>query len=390
MAWISFFPVEWLDDAPAELSAVPKFHPATWQRVLLAELEGRADLRLHIVALRKTFPRSLEFERHGARFHLIKTRGGLRSPTFFWSDTFLIGRVLRRVRPDVVHAWGTEDGAALVAARLGYPYLVTMQGLLSWYATLAPLNRYQRLAARLEPWSIRGAPVVTTESAFAMDYLRRRHPRLCLEQVEHAPLPLFHRVERRPQTRPLRLVFTAMLTYTKGVDVLLAALDQLRDELDFELALVGGSDQAMLERSRAATSPELWRRVRFRQNLGPEQVADELAQAAMMVFPTRADTSPNSVKEAVVAGVPVIASRIGGIVDYVFPGRNGLLFEPASVRACADAVREAARHPLFSAGLVEPAALAWARDYLSAARMAERFAGLYARLAARPAGGPAR
>ena len=50
----------------------------------------------------------------------------------------LIGRILKRVRPDVVHAWGTENGAALVAGRLGYPSVVTMQGLLTWLADQWP------------------------------------------------------------------------------------------------------------------------------------------------------------------------------------------------------------------------------------------------------------
>ena len=40
-------------------------------------------------------------------------------------DTVLIRRALRAIKPDVVHAWGTEQGAALVANRLGYPRVAT-------------------------------------------------------------------------------------------------------------------------------------------------------------------------------------------------------------------------------------------------------------------------
>src|SRR5438105_1118130 len=97
----------------------------------------------------------------------------------------------------------------------------------------------------------------------------------------------------------------------------------------------------------------------------------------IMIFPTRADTSPNAVKEAVVAGVPVVASTIGGIPDYVFAGKNGVLFEPNSVEACVQAVRQAYEHPLFRAGTVDEATLAQTREYLSPKAMAEKFIAAY-------------
>jgi glycosyltransferase involved in cell wall biosynthesis len=99
-----------------------------------------------------------------------------------------------------------------------------------------------------------------------------------------------------------------------------------------------------------------------------------------LLLPTRADTSPNAVKEAVVAGVPVVASRVGGIPDYVFPGENGVLFAPGNKSEFVDAIRAATRHPLFSRGLVSPESLARNREYLSPARMAERFFSLYNRV----------
>ena len=96
-----------------------------------------------------------------------------------------------------------------------------------------------------------------------------------------------------------------------------------------------------------------------------------------MVCPTRADTGPLAVKEAVMAGVPVVASAIGGVPDYVEPGENGLLFAPGDVTQCADALRAACQHPFFGRGLVEPSVLARKREALSAARMGRSFFEAY-------------
>jgi glycosyltransferase involved in cell wall biosynthesis len=109
----------------------------------------------------------------------------------------------------------------------------------------------------------------------------------------------------------------------------------------------------------------------------PTQVAAQLESVTMLLLPTRADTSPNAVKEGVVAGVPVVASSVGGIPDYVVPGKNGLLFAAGDLPEFVRAIRAACAHPLFSQGQVEPETLARMRAYLSPEQMAKNFLRAY-------------
>lgn len=382
VAWFTYFPIEWLEDLPAELSQLPRMHPATWQRVLLAELQQDASLDLHIVVLRKHFPRTLRFQRGNTTFHCLKVPGGWRALSLFWVDTWYVARALKEIRPDLVHAWGTENGAALIAARLRYPKLVTMQGIMGWMRDLGVANSYQRFAARLEPGSLRRSDHVTTESNFAVGYLHERYPNLRLRQIEHAPAWAFQRLIRQPQRAPLRIVSIGTLGPAKGTDVLLQALEPLCEKLDFEVVLIGGAPPGVKETLQAQTSPTLWERLRFRNHLTSEEVAAELCRASLMVYPTRADNSPNSVKEAVVAGLPVVASAIGGIVDYVKPGANGFLFTSGDVQGCRQGILQALEHPFMGRGLIEPEVLAEAREALSPATMARKFRQAYADVAA--------
>ena len=97
----------------------------------------------------------------------------------------------------------------------------------------------------------------------------------------------------------------------------------------------------------------------------------------MLLMPTRADTSPNAVKESVVAGVPVVAASVGGIPDYVVPQKNGLLFPAGDLEAFVVAIRTACAHPLFGRGQVDPTTLVTEREYLSPELMARKFLAAY-------------
>jgi glycosyltransferase involved in cell wall biosynthesis len=377
VAWISDFPVEWLAEVPEPLRALPRRHPATWQMVLLSEFQRNPDLRLHVLLMRQRIERSFSFEQNGVTFHVLKAPPWLRVASVFWLDTVLLRRACRRIRPGLVHAWGMEKGAPLIAHRLGYPYVMTVQGLYGWYKERVPLAAYDRFIERLERFSLPRAPVVTTESTFAVQYLHQRHPHLRIQQAEHAPNRAFHQVRRRPQTSPLHFISVGTLGYRKGTDLLFKTLDQLAPKLEFKLTLVTGPCPKYLASLKTSVSPNLWPRVEFKHHILPHEVARELETPTMLLLPTRADTSPNAVKEAVVAGVPVVAGAVGGIPDYVFPGKNGLLFPPGDLAEFSRALETACAHPLFGRGEVEPETLARVRAYLSPEAMARNFLKAY-------------
>jgi len=375
--WISDFPIEWLSEIPEALRQLPRRHPATWQVTLLSEFENHPAVRLHVVLLRGPVDRDFSFERNGVTFHVLKAAAKMRLGSFFWLDTLKIRRVAARVQPDVVHAWGSEKGASLIASRLGRPYVMTIQGLFAWYRQRIELPPYDRFVEIVERLSLRRARVVSTESTFAVEFLRRHFPGPKVHQVEHAPNAAFGRVTRKPQTAPIGFIFVGGLNHRKGTDLLLQALDRLRPGLDFRLKIITNPSPVYEQSLRESVSPETWARIQFKYHLVPSEVASELETPTMMLMPTRADTSPNAVKEAVVAGVPVVASTVGGIPDYVRHDRNGVLFAPDNLDAFVQAIQTACAHPLFRQGEVDAATLAREREYLSPGLMAKKFLAAY-------------
>jgi glycosyltransferase involved in cell wall biosynthesis len=196
-------------------------------------------------------------------------------------------------------------------------------------------------------------------------------------QIEHAPNPIFSRLARAPSFEECKVVCIGWLTRAKGADIIFGALSQLPPETPIKLVWIGGKDAEMERSLRAESPPDFWRKVTIREHLSPDEVAGELSSATLFMHGARADNSPNSVKEAVVAGVPIIAPEIGGIPDYVLNGKNGFLFANGDVNNCREKVRQALAHPLFSRGLVDADTLGCLREYLSAETMAAKFHRAY-------------
>lgn len=373
--WISDFPVEWLAGAPT-VARLPKQHPLSWQRVLFDQLATSGEIELHILVLRKLVAEDCDFELRGVKFHLRHICGGIRATTLFWADTLIVKRLAAKILPDVVHAWGTEKGAASVAGRLGIRYVVTVQGLMQWYAERIHLNRYERFAAWLEKRSLPQADAVSTETPDAVDYLAKKG--VHATQIEHAPDPRFFDIVRAPIKG--RLIFVGLFGIRKGADLLMTALQSLA-HLQWELVIVGSIEPAVLAQWGRFISSDIGERITLKSGLTATEVAEELSKATVEVFPTRADTSPNAVKEAVVAGVPVIGSRIGGIPDYVIDGKNGLLIECDDLKSLSSAIVTSLVHPLFSRGEVDSETLETSRNYLSPKLMKTKFLECYRKLA---------
>jgi glycosyltransferase involved in cell wall biosynthesis len=382
VAWFSFFPVEWLPGVPDAIARLPHRHPASWQQALVEEFKGRTDLRLHVFDLRKELDRDVTFEWQGVTFHCLKLPRRWRATSLFWIDTLRLRRKLREIRPDVVHAWGTEYGAAIIASRLGYPTVVSMQGLLGYFAGLLKPDTYGRLTAWLERVSLRRARVATAESTFSVNWLKEHFPHLRVHHVEHAPGWAFYKIQRRPETQPVHFLSVGSISHRKGHDLTLRALDRLKDELNFRLTIIGfAAEPGRLEALKAQASKALLDRVEFLQDAPVERVEDLYARATMMLVPTRADTGPVAVKEAAVAGLPVIGSAMGGMPDYITPNKNGLIFPVGDLDAFTQAIRQACADPLFRQGKVAPETLAAVRDHLSPSRMAEDFLAVYRQIA---------
>ena len=131
------------------------------------------------------------------------------------------------------------------------------------------------------------------------------------------------------------MVSVARFEKPKDHGALLAAMSLLKD-LDWELELVGDGP---LEKNCRALAARLGiaDRVRF---LGYQRdPTPALARASLFVLSSRSEGLPRSVLEAMRAGLPIVASAVGGLPELVDNGNNGVLVPSSEAGGLASAIR---------------------------------------------------
>lgn len=173
---------------------------------------------------------------------------------------------------------------------------------------------------------------------------------------------------------PGTVVTVANLRAEKGHEVLIAAAALLAGEFrGVEFKIVGdGPRRADLERRVRAAGLE--RQVTFAGHC--EDVNRVLAGADLFVLPSRSEAFPNSVIEAMAAGLPVVATAVGGLLDLVDHDRTGLLVQAGDAEALASAIRRLLRDRTAAARLGRAARAHIAERY-SFDRMVRAFEDLY-------------
>ncbi|MHB8468979.1 MAG: glycosyltransferase [Gaiellaceae bacterium] len=269
-------------------------------------------------------------------------------PLFLWSFRRAAARAVRDA--DLVHAHWLAAGA--VAATLRRPYVVQV-----WGTDVALAQRAPWLARPL----LRRARLVLAASEFLAEQARA----LGAREVRVVPSGVAIPERVREPDEPPHVLYAGRLSEEKGILEFLAATEGL------PRVVVGDGPL----RSRV---PEA---VGF---VPPAQLGRWYERAAVVCVPSRREGYGMVAREAMAYGRPVVASAVGGLVDAVDDGVDGLLVPPRDVAA----LRAALERLLGDAELrrrLGAAARARALLELSPSAAGERLAGAYAAALARPA-----
>jgi glycosyltransferase involved in cell wall biosynthesis len=167
--------------------------------------------------------------------------------------------------------------------------------------------------------------------------------------------------ERRTDTdtkgNPRKIAFLGRVEESKGVhDLLDACVPILKDQSDIELVYIGGGE-ALEELARQVARLGLQSRVTLTGRVPHAEIGRHLAEAVMLVTPTRYGLEGwgMAALEGLALGVPVVAPNAGSFPFMIRDGYNGLLFESDSVEDMRAKIRRLLSEPCLHEKLVNGA-----------------------------------
>ena len=302
-----------------------------------------------------------------------------------WRDLRKLHRLFRQHRPDVVHAYLATSNVlgALVGALARVPITISSHRDLGGFDG--------KWITRVNHWTDRRLiDCVTVNCAAVREALVKRsglaneavtilYNGVDLEKINSANRRNAKRAELGLQPEDFAIALIANFHPAKGHRYLIEAFNRLARRFPHaRLLLCGYCNEASLLNSlrqlvAAGTEKQVW-------FMGSRQDVPEIMHAVdVLVAPSLSEGFSNSILEALAAGKPVVASRVGGNLEQIIDGLNGYLVPPAESIALANALEKLLSSPGKLRQMGE-AAKTRVRQQFSVEKMAEAHQQLYSRL----------
>ncbi len=297
----------------------------------------------------------------------VSTLAGASRRVRLLEKAFALGGIVRSIKPDIVHSWlWYSNFVCGLSRRFGFwravPFVASQRG------------DYQARYGRFRLWFTEKfiyhtADILLTNSTRIQRRLCERYPG---KQIFSIPNLLEFPVEAwqdrcRGDSSDRLIVSVGRFASEKGHRYLLEALCLLeRQEIAWRCVFLGdGSLEAELR--ALAVQREISEWVDFPGFR--EDVFAVLLTADVFVLPSLHEGSPNALIEAMGLGMPCIASAVGGVVDLIEDGENGILVPPADPAALATALHRVLSARDLSVSLGRNARATVQREFDSAASM---------------------
>lgn len=281
---------------------------------------------------------------------------------------------IKDFNPDVIEVFGSElyIGLATIAAKeLHLPCCLHIQGILSLYI-------YTFLPAGMSKWNYylsQGIKKAFDKFQYLTYWQRSVYrEKAILKAVPHvigrtewdkiamsilAPQAKYHYggeilrscfYEDSQRTIPSKpvIVTTSSNSSYKGFDLILKIADILKNEMhvDYEWKVYGNITPLFFERIAKLSHNNL--NINLCGVANAEQLRETLLHSTVYVQPSYIENSPNSVAEAQILGVPVVATNVGGTSSMITHGKNGFLFPVTDTYMAAFYIRELLNKECFN------------------------------------------
>lgn len=284
--------------------------------------------------------------------------------------------IVNDFKPDVILFFGTESDFPLIIPELKVPSVIWFQGNLTVYEMMYEngLNAKKTLALESIKHILNGdtmyhnflkfKQLVKREKrifSFAENFIGRTNwdnrlvrtmaPQAKYFHCDEAMRAPFLSNEWKQWNNRDKIVITTTIkdNFYKGLETVFRASQILSDKIGkrFEWRIIGIEEGSVYVKAarKEANFPSSSSEVKLLGRKMASQMIDELLNSDMYVHPSHIENSPNGVQEAMLLGMPVIATNVGGTPSMLADGKEGLLVQSKDPYAMAGAILEFCESP---------------------------------------------
>lgn len=271
----------------------------------------------------------------------------------------LLLKVIAECKPDIIHIHGTEESFGLVQKYVkDIPVVFSIQGLIAPYTEkffsgvpsafikrheakkdqlrgVSYLNDYKKMLekTRRELDYLKNARYILGRTQWDKDITGLINPRREYYVVNEILRRQFYGAEWRKRSfgHPIQIVSIVSIGIYKGFETLLKAAKLLKEygEFPYEWNIIGYDNKdrcAKLSEKLTGILPEECH-IRFKGRISADEMIKVLLASDIYCHVSHIENSPNSICEAMILGMPVIASYAGGTSSLLEDGKEGLLYQ---------------------------------------------------------------
>jgi glycosyltransferase involved in cell wall biosynthesis len=310
--------------------------------VLVAALAAQDDIDNVAVLCFHRGEASTDYRRAAPKVevHYVRGQDRLGLITGWFLDVRKARKLVAALKPDIVHGQAFDRGD--IAVKCSPNSVVTVHGLPRAEMKLsARMDFGDKLRVKVVDAVVRRvlrrAKVVISISKYDMQELGHLIRGTPVSIANPTGLEFFAAAPPRPSET--RVLFAGVLTPRKNVVGLLNAFAQIRQAVPEARLIIAGPhpdpDYAQTVRDRV-TSLALGDSVDIVGLLDNDRLRHEIAAARAVVLFSRQETAPTIIAQAMAAGKPVVAARVGGVAEMVNDGESGFVVESEDETALAE------------------------------------------------------
>lgn len=284
-------------------------------------------------------------------------------------DNYL--EIVEKFKPDLIHIFGTEQAFGLIVDKVKVPVIVQIQGNLSVYEkkmfsglsnyTLLKQSKIKTLIYAYGIWHqfflfkkraqrerefMMNCKYIIGRTEWDRRITRILSPNSDYFHCDELLRPEFYTSKRWINSFHLRMIFHSTLSSVnyKGIETILEATYLLKQvkSIDFEWRVAGitGNEELIQIIEKTYDRKFTDYGIKFLGSLNPTNLIQVLLESDCYIHPSHIENSPNSVCEAMLLGIPVIATYAGGTPSLITNGVEGILIQDGDPYSLAGAILE--------------------------------------------------